>query len=212
MVAGWVRRNYDGVGVTQHPPGRHLPEVQDHYLGKVLLCIDVSGSMSGEPLREAVAGGLEFVQEALDAHYRCGLLLWSDKVDVHVPLTAREGKVRAALRNASICGGTALAPALQLVIDELTPLAGDRVCCIFSDGGIGDTQAAAQLAERARSAGIRFVVRGLGAGTALGLSDVVGAEGDRTEQVVADAGQLRSGIASMARSLRGRSGGLTSGD
>jgi len=207
VVAGWVRRNYDGVGVTQYRPGRHLPEVQDHYLGKVLLCIDVSGSMSGEPLRQAVAGGLEFAEEALDAHYRCGLLLWSDKVDVHVPLTAREGKVRAALRNASICGGTALAPALQIVIDELSPLTGDRVCCIFSDGGISDTRAAAKLAKRARSAGIRFVVRGLGAGAARGLRDVVGADGDKTEQVVSDAGQLRRGIVSMARSLRGRSGG-----
>ncbi len=210
MAAGWVRRNYDSVGVTQYRPGRHLREVQDHYLGKVLLCIDVSGSMSGEPLRQAVAGGLGFVDEALDAHYRCGLLLWSDKVDVHVPLAAGEGRIRAALRTASICGGTCLAPALQVVIAELAPLTGDRVCCIFSDGDISDTQLAAHLAERARSAGIRFVVRGLGAGAALGLSDVVGAEGDRTEQVVADIGQLRGGIASMARSLRGRSGGLTS--
>jgi von Willebrand factor type A domain len=205
MAAEWIRRNYDGIGVTQYRPGQHLREVQDHYLGKVLLCIDVSGSMSGEPLRQAVMGGLGFVKEALDAAYRCGLLLWSDKVDVHVPLTAGEGKVLAALHNASICGGTRLAPALHVAIAELAPLAGDRVCCIFSDGDISDTQRAAQLAERARSAGIRFVVRGLGACAAAGLSDVVGADGDATEQVVTDIGHVRGGIASMARSLRGRS-------
>ena len=211
MAAGWVRRNYDGVGVTQYRPGQYLRAVQEHYLGKVLLCIDVSGSMSGEPLRQAIMGGVGFVKEALGAAYRCGLLLWSDKVDVHVPLTAGEGEIFAALRNASTCGGTRLAPALRTAIAELAPLAGDRVCCIFSDGDISDPQRAAQLADRARSAGIRFVVRGLGACAAAGLSDVVGADGNVTEQVVTDIGQVRGGITSMARSLRGRSGGLMPG-
>ena len=47
MVSDWIRRSFDAVGVTQYKPGKHLAALQEPHLGKVILCIDVSSSMSG---------------------------------------------------------------------------------------------------------------------------------------------------------------------
>jgi Mg-chelatase subunit ChlD len=208
MVASWVRRNFDGVGVTQYKPGRHLEAVQAHFGGRALLCIDVSGSMSGGPLRAAVEGGQDFLTEAREAHYATGLVLWDHGVKAHLPTTAKEGAVRAALRGATSGGGTDLCPALRVAISELGPMSGDRVVCVFSDGGIGNVAEAEKLAAKARALGIRFVVRGLGERSSRGLARVLRPDGeeDAREQTVRDVGDLRRGIASMARSLRTRRG------
>lgn len=202
MVASWVRRDFSGVGVTQYHPGAHLAAVQQHYRGWALLCIDVSGSMSGAPLHAAVAGGLDFLTEARHAHYDCGLVLWSDDVETHLPTTTNEATVHDALRHARAGGGTTLSPTLRVAIEELGPLAGDRVVCVFSDGAIGDRGTCEPLVAQARALGIRFVVRGLGASAGAGLASLLTPDGDDGAQVVHDVQDLRAGIASMAASLR----------
>jgi Mg-chelatase subunit ChlD len=189
--------------VTQYRPGQHLAAVQEHFLGTALLCIDVSGSMYGEPLDAAVAGGLDFLREAEQAGYRCGLVLWHHDIDVQLPTTARPADVRARLRAATASGGNDLTPTLRAAIAELGPRHGDRVVCVFGDGDVGDEASTAAEAARARALGIRFVVRGLGAGASACLARTLTPdEPDLPDRTVADVGTLRRGIASMAASLR----------
>ena len=45
-----------------------------------MLCIDVSGSMDGAPILEAVRGAREFVGEAVAARYQVGVMLWNTDV------------------------------------------------------------------------------------------------------------------------------------
>ena len=48
---------FTAAGLTQIPPGPHLRTLQGRYGGGVvMLCIDVSGSMDGKPILEAVRG------------------------------------------------------------------------------------------------------------------------------------------------------------
>jgi hypothetical protein len=204
-MSSWVRRRFDGIGLTQAPPGPHLAALQARYGGTVLLCIDVSYSMSGEPLRQAVRGGTTFLDEAAKAHYHTGLVLWSDKVDRFVPPNTPLNDVRSALATASIRGGTMLAPTLRLALTELGPLTGDRVLCIFSDGGIGDQREATTLARELCAKGIRAIVRGLGDHVAGSLSTLA-CPGDEDEnRVIDDVADIDTGIASMATGLsRGR--------
>ena len=203
MVASWVRREFVAVGVTQYKPGRHLRAVQDHFLGAALLCIDVSGSMYGAPLRAAVEGGLDFLTEAEQAGYRCGLVLWHHGVAAYLPTTTSPAKVRSRLRGAVADGGNDLVPTLRVAIDELGPMSGDRVVCVFGDGDVGHEPPVEREAARARRLGIRFVVRGLGgsASACLGRT-LVPDERVEAEQTVDDVGGLRKGIASMAAALR----------
>jgi hypothetical protein len=202
MVASWVRRNFDGVGVTQYKPGRHLEAVQDHYCGKALLCIDVSYSMEGAPLRAAVDGGLDFLSEARTAYYKCGLVLWAGRVVTHLRTNTDHEKVRGRLRSARPGYGTALAPTLRAAIKELGPMSGDRVVCVFSDGIIPDATEAARLAKRARALGIRFVVRGLGDEAGRSLGRILRPDQEDAAETIRNVGDLRRGIASMAVSLR----------
>lgn len=202
MAATWVRRSFAGLGVTQYPVGRHAKAIAAHLSGRALLCIDVSGSMSGDRLSAAIAGGRDFLTEAVEAGYRCGLVLWDDHVVAHFTTDSPLALVTARLLAARAGGGTMLAPTVQAAIDELGALTGDRVVCVFSDGGIGDPGPTATLAARARALGIRFVVRGLGPTAGPGLAAVLQPEGDAAEQVIADMGDMRRGIASMVADLR----------
>lgn len=197
-MSSWVRKGFDGIGLTQSPPGPHLTALQARYGGTVLLCIDVSGSMSGDPLRQAVSGGNEFLTEAAAAYYRCGLILWSDDVDHHEPPDRPHDAVVAALREARIGGGTDLVPSLLLCKEILGPLSGDRVVCVFSDGMIGRFDEAREIARELCAMGVRIIVRGLGSAAARRLAALAcpGREDDR--QVVVDVKDIGAGIASMA--------------
>ncbi len=202
MPASWIRRDFSTVGVTQYRPGRELAAVQAHLVGRALLCIDVSGSMSGAPLRAAVEGGLDFLGEAASAHYRCGLILWNGEVVVHLPTGTSQRKVEARLRAAAATGGTRLAPAVRAATAELGPLTGDRVVCVFGDGGIADPGPTEEAAAQARALGIRFVVRGLGSHASDSLASALHADGPPAERTIEDVGGVRRGIASMVASLR----------
>jgi Mg-chelatase subunit ChlD len=203
MVASWVRREFGAVGVTQYRPGRHLRAIQDHLCGAALLCIDVSGSMYGAPMRAAVEGGLDFLDEAEQAGYRCGLILWHHGVADYLPTTTPSAKVRARLRAARAGGENDLVPALHVAIKELGPMRGDRVVCVFGDGDVGPERPVEREAARARGMGIRFVVRGLGSSASRCLSrTLVPDEHDETAHTVDDVRNLRRGIASMAAGLR----------
>lgn len=205
-MSSWVRRDFDGIGLTQAPPGPYLRVLQERYGGHVLLCLDVSFSMAGERLRQAVTGAAEFLDEAEEAHYECGLVLWSDSVVSCVPPGDGRQQVLNALRTAKVTGGTRLAPALRRGIEVLAERRGDRVLCLFSDGQLADQSEAVELARRACASGIRIIVRGLGGPAAASLGDLAcpGAADDGQE--ITAAADVPSGIASMARGLTTRPG------
>ena len=93
-MADWVRRPFTSPGLTQIPPGRYLRGLQDRFGGGVvMLCIDISGSMDGKPILEAVRGAKNFVREAVAARYKVGVMLWNTKVVDFSEPTA-DGKAR----------------------------------------------------------------------------------------------------------------------
>ena len=77
-----------------------------------MLCIDVSGSMDGTPIIEAVRGAGEFVAEAVAAHYNVGVMLWNTGVVALAEptpdgATARQVLVKMALDGDGILRVTA---------------------------------------------------------------------------------------------------------
>jgi Mg-chelatase subunit ChlD len=199
MTANWVRRTYDTVGVTQSPSGAYLATLQELHIGKVLLCIDVSSSMTGR-LGAAVAGAREFVTEATEAHYLVGLVLWNHGINAYVPLSRDADKVEQVLRRASSHGGTNVTPVLELGIRELGPLAGDRVMAVFGDGDVGPVGAATDAARRAAALGIRIIVRGLGDYATAQLNQIAADPAEAT--VLRSVGDIRAGIATMVSTIK----------
>jgi hypothetical protein len=215
VVSDWVRREYTGIGMTQFPPGRYLPVLQQRYGGSVLLCIDVGASPVTRDgglltrLQHAVTGAERFVAGALAAHYHVGLVLWHHDIAGHVALTRDPAAVSAALRAAgpggdkgvgdSGSGGNDISHTLRLGLRELGNRSGDRVLAIFGHGDIGPVAPALELARQAHTMGIRIVVRGLGESAAAALNQIAS---DRTEPaVVASVEGVAAGITSMVASI-----------
>lgn len=206
-MSTWIRRDFDGIGLTQSPPGPHLAALQARHRGTVMLCIDVSWSMEGDPLREAISGGVSFLEEADRAHYDCGLVLWSRHVERSLPPHAPLAEVIGTLRAAELGGGTDVVPALLHCKEIYEQMPGDRVVCVFSDGEIPRVKEAERIARELCAMGVRIVVRGLGpkAARTLGRLTCPGSEDD-AQQVIVDVADLRAGIASMAGGLAKKHG------
>lgn len=199
-MSSWVRSNFDGIGLTQSPPGKYLEVLQRQYGGTVLLCIDVSNSMEGKPLRQAIKGGEQFVREAVEAYYQCGLVLWNHTVDKYVTPGTQHSKVLSTLRHATSSGlGTDLVPTLLVAKKLFTGMPGDRVLCVFGDGDIGNRRIAVRLSRELCAMGVRIIVRGLGAGATAKLEKLLCPGAPAADsQVIRDVNAIESGIASMA--------------
>lgn len=197
----WLRRKFESVGLTQYPAGQYLSKVQDRFGGAVVLCLDVSGSMSGNPLAQAVDGCRRFIQEAHEAHYEVGLVFWHHGVEAHVPVMKDPKPLLALLERASAGGGNDIVPTLALAEREFAGRGGDRVVAIFGDGDLGNPRTAAEAAQRLRGLNIRIITCGLG----LSSAESLGAIADEDELRVASSDTISESIAGMAAGLKRRS-------
>jgi Mg-chelatase subunit ChlD len=200
-VASWIRRSFTAPGLTQIPPGPHLRSLQGRFGGAVMLCIDVSGSMDGAPILEAVRGARQFVAEAVAAHYKVGVLLWNHRVENVCEPTSDGAAALAVLAPLDHAQGendlfTALSHCHQ-VLDRFT---GDRVVALFGDGDLTPKAEVLVKVAQMKAENIRFVTRGLGSFAAREFGQISDEEPSTASiDTVAD---LADGIADMATSLK----------
>jgi uncharacterized protein with von Willebrand factor type A (vWA) domain len=203
MPPTWIRRSFSGPGLTQIPPGPHLRAVQERFGGTAMLCIDVSGSMTGTPLVEAVHGARQFVAEAVTAHYKIGVILWDDGVAAVAEPTSDGLAAIGVLDSARIRGGTNLLPGLTRCHHVLDGFTGDRVVALFGDGDLGHQRdEVLARAARMKAENIRFVTRGLGSHAAHVFGEI--SDEDPASATIADVSELAAGIADMATTLRSK--------
>jgi hypothetical protein len=201
-VATWIRRAFSAPGLTQIPPGPALPALQGRYGGTVMLCIDVSGSMDGTPILEAVRGAKEFVAEAVEARYQVGVMLWNTEV-VALAEPSADGasaqQLLAGVRHA--WGGNFLIGPLSKCHQILDRFTGDRVVALFGDGDLTPRAEVLAKVAQMKAGNIRFVTRGLGPLAAREFGEI-SSEDERAEVEVVSVDELAAGIAGMAAGLR----------
>lgn len=202
MTSSWIRRQFASPGLTQYPVGKHLSALQATMGGSVVLCIDVSGSMSGSRITQAVKGAGRFVDEAVEAGYDIGLVLWNTQVQRSVSVSSDVGKIRATLRGAGAMGGTNVVPALVAAERMLHDRGGDLVVAIFGDGDLGDRAGALRQAREMRAKNIRILTCGLDGSSAKSLDEISSEQRDRPRSA-AD-GDVAGAVAGMASGLRKR--------
>jgi Mg-chelatase subunit ChlD len=204
----WIKKQFDAAGLTQSPPGPGLGALQARMSGTVMLCIDVSGSMSardakgpdGTPMQRldcAVAGARGFVAEALAGNYRVGVVGWHHGIQSLDEPTKDAREIEKYLNRLSITGGNNIVPTLDACEQILAPLKGDRVVAIFGDGDLGSPTPAATTAKRLELQGIRIITMGLGEASARAMAAI------STEDVV-----LTASTATMADDIKSMSGRL----
>jgi Mg-chelatase subunit ChlD len=205
-MASWIRRAFSAPGLTQIPPGPHLSSLQGRFGGTVMLCIDVSGSMHGTPILEAVRGATQFIAEAVDAHYRVGVMLWNHTVEAMCEPTA-DGKAALALLAPvdGASGGNDLLVALTHCHQVLNRFTGDRVVALFGDGDLTPKEQVLVKVAQMKAENIRFVTRGLGSYAAREFGEI--SDEEPSTASIDNIAELAEGIADMAGSLKHR--GLT---
>jgi Mg-chelatase subunit ChlD len=197
----WIRRAFSAPGLTQIPAGPHLSRLQDRLGGTVMLCIDVSGSMNGAPILEAVRGARQFVAEAVAAHYNVGVMLWNHTVEDVCEPTA-DGKAALALLApvTSAWGENDLFTALNHCHQVLDRFTGDRVVALFGDGDLNPKAQVLVKIALMKAENIRFVTRGLGPYAAREFGDISDEESSTAS--IDNVAELAEGIADMATSLK----------
>jgi uncharacterized protein with von Willebrand factor type A (vWA) domain len=205
-MADWIRRSFTSAGLTQIPPGRHIGALQGRYGGGVvMLCIDVSGSMDGNPIREAVRGAKKFVSEAVEARYKVGVMLWNTGVvDLEEPTADGKKAMKLLSRTSGASGGTRLIGPLERcheILDQFKD-APDRVVALFGDGDIPPKDQVLKKVAQMKQEDIRFVTRGLGRRAAAEFGEISSEE--PASAVIDDVEKLADGIVTMAASLKKR--------
>lgn len=199
-MASWIRRAFSAPGLTQIPPGPHLPALQGRFCGTVMLCIDVSGSMDGQPILEAVRGARQFIAEAVAAHYNVGVMLWNHMVEAVSEPTA-DGQAALALLAPvnSARGENDLFTALNHCHQVLDRFTGDRVVALFGDGDLTPKAPVLVKVTQMKAENIRFVTRGLGSYAAREFGEI--SDEAPSTASIDNVSDLAEGIADMATSL-----------
>ena len=202
MASTWIRRDFASPGLTQHPVGAHLSALQDRLSGSVVLCLDVSSSMSGSRIGQAVKGALRFVDEATEASYQVGVVLWNQAVASSVSVGAGSKDVKARLKSASPNGGTNVVPALKKAEGMLESRTGDLVVAVFGDGDLGDRAGAMAQAAKMRAKNIRIITCGLDGSSAESLDEISTEDRDRPRSAGGE--DVADAVAGLASGLRRR--------
>jgi Mg-chelatase subunit ChlD len=200
-VASWIRRAFSAPGLTQIPPGPHLSSLQGRFGGTVMLCIDVSGSMDGTPILEAVRGARQFVAEAVAAHYKVGVMLWNDQVeDVCEPTPDGRAALALLAPVTRAQGENDLFVALNHCHQILDRFSGDRVVALFGDGDLTPKTQVLVKVTQMKAENIRFVTRGLGPYAAREFGEI--SDEEPASASIDNVAELAVGIADMATSLK----------
>lgn len=137
---------------------------------RVLLVVDTSGSMAGQPMAEAKQAISAFVAQAPD-DVRLGLLTFSTTPRLQVPPTADRSRLLGAVAGLQAQGETSLYDAVLAGVQALGT-GGDRRLVVLSDGG--DTRSRSPLPQvLASTRGAGVVVDAIGFRTGESVQDVL---------------------------------------
>ena len=133
----------------------------------VVLSLDVSGSMDGTPLRQMQDAATSFVEVALDAHARVGLVSYDDNARTLAGITDDENQLDNGIEALSANASTNIEDGLREAETLLSGSDNQQVIVLMSDGapnvGLGG-DALVAYADELKNQGIRIYTVGLNEG------------------------------------------------
>lgn len=111
---------------------------------EVLLLIDTSGSMAGEPIESARQAAVSFVEQ-MPAEVSLGVIGFGSTPEVLAPLGEDRQSSLSALGALGVAGETALYDAVVVALEQFVEDGGRHTVVLLSDGG--DTVSGASLEE-----------------------------------------------------------------
>lgn len=187
---------------TEEDPAQHaVPDLS------VALVIDVSVSMSGEKLHEAIEACLGFVDELEEAGAgeAIALVAFGSEATLTSPLGASPAATRAAARALTVAGSTNMAAGLSVGWSALAPAPGRRVVVLLTDGAPDSRPAALSQRDTIRGGDGDIIARGV-----TGADQAFLRQLDSGGQLFGS-GEVVAGFRGIARQLTGAGAGLAGG-
>ena len=143
------------------------PESPDVAQGtaNVVLCIDTSGSMDGEPIEHAKREVVTLLRQigADRQDMRVGLVAFGGRAHLLSPLSDDLDAISGATRRLTAYGGTPMREALDMARDQLAGLStGTRNVLLVSDGFPNEKDATSRAALQLKQDGIALMVIAIG--------------------------------------------------
>ncbi len=149
-------------------PGRFLgvPELQGEepeYV-TVYLAFDLSGSMSGQPLKEAKKAALGFLKNSDLSHCSIGIIAFSDSVKTKVKATQNAKRIKMAIDELTACetGVCNDAHPFDEIYNLLHRTDGRRFSIVLADGVWSYQDKAVKQAKKCHSDNIEIIAIGFG--------------------------------------------------
>ena len=142
------------------PMTREVPGAVEPF--RLYLLIDVSASMTGEPLVQAQAAAREFINKCDFTTAEVGLISFSNEVMLQCEATDNPRRVLSALNQLEPESTTNLTDALQLVGRQLRVADRTRYIIILTDGFPDSPESAVEAADWLKTQGIEIVAIGMG--------------------------------------------------
>lgn len=130
----------------------------------ITLVVDVSGSMSGTPLRDAMDAMVSFVDKFERTHSRIGVMVVSDKAQWILRPTDKLGEVKNAIHRitVAITGYGNSAHPFDDIFNYYANVRGNRCAIVLADGQWSNENNAIMAAKRCHKAGIDIAAIGFG--------------------------------------------------
>lgn len=112
-------------------------ELEDMDAPSVVLVVDRSGSMEGEPLEDTKKAVVSFVRN-MRSDIRVGLVTFDDAAQLVSSVTDNSSAALQGVRAIESGGGTSIWAGLQMAGDELISETGRKIIILLSDGADGD--------------------------------------------------------------------------
>jgi molecular chaperone DnaK (HSP70) len=129
---------------------------------RLYLLIDVSASMTGEPLIQAQAAAREFINKCDFTTAEVGLISFSTEIALQCEATDNPRRVLSALNHLEPESTTNLTDALQLAARELKAADRTRYIIILTDGYPDSPESAVEAANWLKAQGVEIVAIGMG--------------------------------------------------
>jgi Mg-chelatase subunit ChlD len=130
----------------------------------VVLVVDRSGSMQGQPFEQALAGARSFVERSDLSRHQVALVFFNSQAETVQGLTQEADALESSMQGVYATDGTSIHEALRAARQELGSEAhrtgSQPLIVLFSDGG-SDAGLAEREADAAKADGVRIVVIGL---------------------------------------------------
>lgn len=134
---GLRKKPSEWMRVVEEATGRPL-ETPRPVSGVVELLLDVSGSMEGRKLQDAIEGAIGFAKEALLKGYSVGVIRFSGTASNVCEPSQNIEEITRILRQLEAEDETKIAPALSKAYERLKGLSFRKAVVLFTDGQTDD--------------------------------------------------------------------------